>query len=77
MIVWVAAVLIYFYWFVVIPRLKDFGLPALAFLLCFVPFLNLLVLGALLFGPQGYWQKRRNQRGFDNCQASSSCRTIP
>ncbi len=59
---WVAVLLIYFYAFVIVPRLRDFGLPVLAVLLCFVPFLNVLVLIALLFGPQNYWQILRNRR---------------
>jgi uncharacterized membrane protein YhaH (DUF805 family) len=61
-VVWVVPLLVYFCMFVVIPRLRDFGLPALAVLLCFVPGINIFVLLALLFGPQNYWQTIRNRQ---------------
>ena len=62
MIVWAAILLAYFYRFVVMPRLKNFGLPPLSVLLCFVPLLNVLIFCALVFGPAGHWQEIQRQR---------------
>jgi hypothetical protein len=54
--VWVMVLLVYYYIFVIIPRVRDFGLPALAALLCLIPLFNILLLMALLFGPKNHWQ---------------------
>ncbi len=62
MLAWVMLVLGYFFAFVVIPRIRDFGLPTITFLLYLIPLLNILMGLALFFGPHDYWQKLRNQR---------------
>jgi hypothetical protein len=61
MAAWVLVMMLYFFGFVVVPRLRHFGLPPLAVILCFVPFVNALVLAALLLGPEGCWQRFRSQ----------------
>jgi len=58
---WVAAVTVYYFSFVVVPRLRHLGASALAVLWCFVPILNLLILGVLFLYPEGDWQKFRGQ----------------
>jgi len=52
----VALVMIYYFWFVVSPRIRDFGLPILTVVLFFIPLLNGVLALFLLLGPQNSWQ---------------------
>jgi hypothetical protein len=52
----------YFYCCVVMPRLRDLGLPDLTIVLFFIPILNALLLLCLMIGPQAYWQTLRRKR---------------
>ena len=51
----------YFYCCVVMPRLRDFGLPDLTIVLFFIPILNALLLLCLMIGPQDYWHTLRRK----------------
>jgi uncharacterized membrane protein YhaH (DUF805 family) len=53
---WVILALIYGLLFIVLPRVRDFGLPTLAAVLFLIPILNTVFALCLLFGPQNYWQ---------------------
>jgi hypothetical protein len=57
----VAAFLGYLLFYIVLPRLRDFGLPPLALILFLIPILNTLLALGLMFGPQGYWEKLRRK----------------
>jgi len=60
-IAFVLLFLVYLFGFIVMPRLRDFGLPSLALILFFIPILNTLLALGLIFAPQNYWQKMRRK----------------
>lgn len=60
-LVFVAVFLGYLFCYTLMPRLRDFGLPALAIVLFFIPILNTLFLFGMMFGPQDYWHTLRRK----------------
>jgi hypothetical protein len=51
----------YLFCYIVMPRLRDFGLPALAIVFFLIPILNTLFALCLMFGPRDYWQTLRRK----------------
>jgi len=48
--------------FILVPRVRDLGLPSLAIAFLLVPVLNALLVIALFFAPKDYWHTLRGKK---------------